>query len=135
MRNFLRSAVAAAFLIATGVAIAQAPDWYEHRDERFRGEQWRARMFTEVKEDLDHIQNKTFPVGRDEFRIVRTKQELDELQRDLAAHRFNQQKLDEVIGAMQRVVADNRMSERDRHILNEDLQRLREYREHHEGWR
>src|ERR1700741_5025959 len=28
MRNFLRSAIAAAFLIATGVAMAQAPDWY-----------------------------------------------------------------------------------------------------------
>ena len=92
-------------------------------------------MFTEVKEDLDHVQSKTFPVGRDEYRIVRTKQELDELQGELTAHRYSEQKLDEVIATLQRVVADNRMSPRDRDVLNDDLQRLRDYRAHHENWR
>ena len=90
-------------------------------------------MFAEVKEDLNHVQAKTFP-GRDEYRIVRTKQELDELQSDLAARRYDESKLDEVIRTLQRVVADNRMSPRDRDILNDDLQRLRDYRAHHEGW-
>ena len=135
MRNILRSATAAtAFLILAGAAMAQSPDWYEHREERFRGEGWRARMFTEIKEDLDHVQAKTFPVGRDEFRLVRTKQELDQLQGDLAAHRYTEAKLDEVIGTLQKVVADNRMSGKDREILNDDLQRLRDYRAHHESW-
>jgi hypothetical protein len=135
MHNFLRkSTAAAAFLILAGAALAQAPDWYEHREERFRGENWRAHMFAEVKEDLDHVQSKTFPVGRDEFRLVRTKQQLDELQSDLAAHRYSEAKLDEVIGTLQKVVADNRMSPRDRDVLNDDLRRLRDYRAHHEGW-
>lgn len=129
-----RSTAAAAFLILTGAALAQAPDWYEHREERFRGENWRAHMFAEVREDLDHVQSKTFPVGRDEFRLVRTKQQLDELQSDLAAHRYAEPKLDEVIGTLQKVVADNRMSPRDRDVLNDDLRRLRDYRAHHEGW-
>jgi hypothetical protein len=134
MRNILRSSTAAAaLLILAAAAMAQPPDWYRHREERFHGEQWRARMFAEIKEDLDHVQAKTFP-GRDEFRIVRTKQELDELQNDLAAHRYSEPKLDEVIGVLQKVVADNRMSPRDRTILNEDLQHLRDYRAHHEGW-
>jgi len=129
-----RSTAAAAFLILAGAALAQAPDWYQHREERFRGENWRAHMFAEVREDLDHVQSKTFPVGRDEFRLVRTKQQLDELQSDLAAHRYSEPKLDEVIGTLQKVVADNRMSARDREVLNDDLRRLRDYRAHHEGW-
>jgi hypothetical protein len=134
MRNiFRKSTAAAAFLILTGAAMAQAPDWYEHRQERFREDHWRARVFAEVKEDLDHVQSTTFS-GRDEFRLVRTKQQLDELQGDLVARRYNEPKLDEVIGSLQRVVADNRMSSRDRGILNEDLEHLRDYRAHHEGW-
>ena len=135
MRNILRSvAVPAVLLILAGTALAQNPDWYQQREERFRGEHWRARMFAEVKEDLDHVQSKTFPIGRDEYRIVRTKQQLDELQNDLAAHRYSEAKLDEVIGTLQKVVADNRMSGRDRDILNEDLIHLRDYRTHHEVW-
>jgi hypothetical protein len=31
-------------------------------------------------------------------------------------------------------VADNRMGPRDREVLRDDLDRLREYREHHEHW-
>ena len=135
MCNVLRNVTAVTgFLIMAGFAMAQNPDWYQHREERYRGEQWRARMFTEVKEDLDHIQSKTFPVGRDEYRIVRTKQELDELQSDLTAHRYNEEKLDDVINGLQRVAADNRMSSRDREALNDDLNRLREYRSHHDRW-
>jgi len=135
MRNICRTAVAVLGLLVLGFsAVAQAPDWYEHRQERWRGQEWRARMFTEVKEDLDHIQSKTFPIGRDEYRIVRTKQELDELQSDLSAHRYSEAKLDQVIGTLQHVVADNRMSARDRDVLNEDLQHLRDYRAHHENW-
>jgi hypothetical protein len=134
MRKTVRSfTAAAAFLILAGAAVAQAPDWYHNREERFRGEHWRARMFTEIKEDLNHVQSVTF-TGRDEYRIVRTKQELDELQGDLVARRYHEQKLDEVIGSLQRVVADNRMAARERDILNEDLEHLRDYRAHHEGW-
>jgi len=135
MHNSFRSATAAAaFLILTGAALAQPPDWYAHRDERWRGEHWRAHLFAEVKEDLDHVQSKTFPISRDEYRLVRTKQQLDELQGDLEAHRYNEPKLGEVIGTLQRVVADNRMSARDRDMLNDDLRHLREFREHHENW-
>lgn len=134
MRNiFLRSSAVAAFLVLAGVALAQTPDWYSHREERYRGEQWRGHMFAEIREDLNHVQATAFG-GRDEFRLVRTKQELDQLQSDLAAHRYEEPKLDQVIGTLQRVVADNRMSPRDRDMLNDDLQRLRDYREHHEHW-
>jgi hypothetical protein len=35
---------------------------------------------------------------------------------------------------MDRVVADNRLAPRDRDMLSDDMKRLRDYREHHEGW-
>ena len=110
MRSFFRTAPAAALLILASSAFAQ-PDWYAHREERWRDEHsWRARLFTEVREDLDHVQSATpaFRVG-DEFRLVKTKQELGELQSDLDGRRYNAAKLDGVIATLQKVVADNRM--------------------------
>jgi hypothetical protein len=132
--HLLRNLTAVAgFLVLVGGAIAQDSDWYRHREERFRGENWRMHMFAEVKEDLDHVHTSIFH-GRDELRIVKTKTELNELQSDLEAHRYTQAKLDDVIGSLQRVVADNRMPPQDREMLNDDLRRLRDYREHHENW-
>jgi hypothetical protein len=110
-------------------------DWYhQQRDERYRDNHWRMRLFAQVREDLDHVQATTFPMGRDEFRIARTKQELSELQDSLAAGRYNERELDDVIAAMRRVVADNRLAPRDRTVLNDDLNRLTDYRAHHENW-
>ena len=134
MRNFLRnSAVTLALMFLVGGVVSQAQDWYQQRQERFRGEQWRAHLFAHVREDLDHVQTTTFP-GRDEFRLERAKHELDDLQANLASGRYEEPKLDEVIHIIQRVAADNRLSPRDRDILNDDLQRLRDYRAHHEHW-
>jgi hypothetical protein len=142
-RTIQRGLAAAAFLIFIGAAGAQDRDrrdrdydWYHHdRDDRYRDDSgWRARLFWHVREDLEHVQYATFPIGRDQYRIQRTKQELNELQDKLARGVYDERELDEVIGALQRVVADNRMSPRDRDLLNDDLRRLREYREHHEGW-
>src|SRR5437870_3758986 len=102
MFNILRTAVAStAFLVFAGASVAQPPDWYHQREERYRGERWRSRLFNEVREDLDHVQANAF-TGRDEYNIVRTKRELDELQRDLAAGRYEEPRLDGVISALRR---------------------------------
>jgi hypothetical protein len=139
-----RGLTAGAFLVFMGAAGAQDRDrdphdrdhdWYhQDRDDRYRDDRWKARLFWHAREDLEHVQAATFPFGRDQYRLQRTKQELNELQEKLGRGVYDQRELDEVIGAMQRVVADNRMSTRDRDVLNDDLRRLREYREHHEGW-
>jgi len=39
-----------------------------------------------------------------------------------------------VIDALGRVASYNRMNPRDRDILNDDVARLREYRDHHADW-
>ena len=122
-------------------AYSQDRDRDRDRDEdRYhrvqRGEDWwRGRMFERVRQDLDHVQSVTFPFSPDQYRLNRVKQELNELQAKLAENRYDQPELDDVISAMQRVVSDNHLSGRDRDLLNDDLSRLRAFREHHDGYR
>ena len=130
IRNTL---AAAALLVFAGGVYAQHDDWYASREGRWHGEGWRMRLFSHVREDLDHVQSVTFG-GRDQYRLTRTKEELNELQGKLEHHEYDQGKLDEVIASLQRVASDNHMAPRDREMLNDDLSRLRDYREHHENW-
>ena len=136
---FLHSAIGAALLVG-GLPAVSAQDrdrddsYYSRRDAFFHDEHWRARLFQRVHDDLDRVQSTTFPVSRDELRIVRTKQELGELQEKLADHRYDAAQLDDVIGGVQRVVESNKLSARDRDMLTDDVRRMREYRDHHEDW-
>jgi hypothetical protein len=108
--------------------------YHRDRDDRFRGEDWRQRFFERIREDLDHVQSGAFPFGADQYRLARTRQELDELQSKLAAGRYDQRELDEVIGALDRVVRDNRLSRGDRDVLVDDLNRLRDFRARHNDY-
>ncbi|HXA68040.1 MAG TPA: hypothetical protein VNV82_22955 [Bryobacteraceae bacterium] len=108
--------------------------FHRDREERFRGEDMRRRFFERIREDLDHVQSGAFPFGADQYRLARTRQELDELQSKLAAGRYDERELDEVIAAMDRVVRDNRLSNRDRDVLSDDLNRLREFRARHNDY-
>ena len=67
-------------------------------------------MSDRVRDDLDHVQALAFPGS------------------------YNERELDDVISGMQRVVSDNRLPERDRAILNDDLSRLRDFRPPHDDW-
>ena len=111
-----------------------AQDWYHERDGRFQNEEWRGHLFAHVRTDLDHVQSVTWPGGHDRYRLDKTKQKLDELQAKLESHRFDKGELDAVIGDLHKVVADNHMAPQDRDVLNDDLMRLRDYREHHDHW-
>jgi hypothetical protein len=106
--------------------------YHRDRDDWYRGQNWRGQLFERVRQDLDHVQSATFPSGGDRFRLASTRQELDELQSKLAAGHYDEQELDDVIRALQRVVQDNRMTARDRDVLADDLNRLRDFRARHE---
>jgi hypothetical protein len=141
MKHLLIRTVAGTGLMLFGLTAsmqAQRPrdddSYHRDRDDYFRGDQWRARMFDRVRDDLNHVQTTWFSGGGDQYRIDRAKQELNELQTAMVEHRFNERALDDVINAMQRVVSDNRLSDRDRSILNDDLARLRQFRERHDEW-
>ncbi len=135
VQTMLATAALTVFVSTAGAQERRDSDWYHRdRDDQYQGDRWRNRIFWQVRQDLDHVQTTSWPDGRDQYRIARVKQELNELQEGLANNRFDQRALDEVIGAFRRVVADNRLAPRDREILNDDLRRLADYREHHEGW-
>jgi hypothetical protein len=141
MKHLLLRTVAGTGLMLFGLTAsmqAQRPrdddSYHRDRDDYFRGDQWRARMFDRVRDDLNHVQTTWFTGGGDQYRLDRAKQELNELQTAMAEHRFNERALDDVVNAMQRVVSDNRLSDRDRSILNDDLARLRQFRERHDEW-
>ena len=140
-RLLLRSIMGSGLLLLGLTAYSQDRDRDRDRDEdRYhqiqRGEDWwRGRMFERVRDDLAHVQSVTFPFSADQYRLNRVKQELNELQAKLAENRYDQPELDDVISAMQRVVTDNHLSGRDRDLLNDDLNRLRAFRQHHDGYR
>lgn len=124
------------FSLAAGQALAQYHDddaWHQTRESFFAGNGWRMHLFERVRADLDHVQTVAF-TGGDEYRIARTKQQVDELQGKLAEGKYDQPELDEVVASLGRVLADNRLSPRDRDMLNDDLTRVRDYRAHHEDW-
>jgi len=108
--------------------------YHRDRDDWYRGQNWRGQLFQRVREDLDHVRLATFPSGGDQFRLASTRQELDELQSKLAAGRYDERELDDVIGALQRVVQDNRMTARDRDVLADDLNRLRDFHARHDSY-
>ena len=103
--------------------------YWRDREQYYRGE-WRGNFFDRVREDIDHAERFSFPGGGDRYRLDRTRQELGDLQREWAEyHRVRDRDIQDVIEALGRVVRDNRLSPRDRDILNDDLNRLREFRD------
>lgn len=97
-------------------------------------ERYAERLFWHVREDLNRVEESSFPGGRDRRRLDHTRHELGELQEKFNQGRPDGRELNDVIGALGEVVEDNRMRPRDREILNEDLRRLYDFRAHHEGW-
>ena len=101
---------------------------YRERDEFFRGSDWRQRIFERVRIDVEHVRSHTFPIGGDQYRLGSTIQELNEMQDKLSRGFFDRRELNDVIGALNAVLRDNRLSGRDREILSDDLDRLRDFR-------
>jgi hypothetical protein len=92
-------------------------------------------LFARIREDLDHVQAVTFPFGSDQYRLAQAKQQLDQLQEMLARGRYDRRELDDVVNALRKVVNDNRLAPRDRDILNDDLNRLQDFRAHARDYR
>ncbi len=118
-------------------AVAPGPpprdDYYREREEWYRGD-WRGRFFERVRQDIDYVERNRFGGRGDRYRLDRTRAELSDIQREWAAdHRYSRRDLDDVIRALAEVVRDNRMNPRDREILEDDLNRLRDFRDRR-GW-
>jgi hypothetical protein len=130
--SFLATIAASGLLLFAVSAVAQDRD---RDDDRRRDESRHARMFQQVRDDVSKVQEETPYFSSDQFRLVRVKEELGELQDKYDRHGYDGEALDDVIHALDRVVSDNHLAGRERDMLNDDLNRLKEFREHHEGYR
>ena len=114
-------------LLGTGLAsiaaYAQYPPRYESRDYQ-RGD-----LFDRVRGDLDRVEGASYWNGGDRHRLNKVREELGEFQRGGNRHELN-----DAIGALQKVVNDNRMPPRDRELMAGDLYQMRDYRARM-GWR
>jgi hypothetical protein len=108
--------------------------YYGDRDAFFRGNNGRAMLFQRIRADLDHATSGAFPFTGDRARLERTQMELDELQQKLARGFYDERELDETMAAMQAVIEGNRLSPRDRAMLTDDLNRMRDFRMRHDDY-
>jgi hypothetical protein len=126
--------------VLTGLVVFGTSVYAQNRDDAYyqtnRDEGWwRGHLFQRVREDLDHIQQVTPKISTDEYRLVETKKDLNDLQSKMESSRYDEPQLDRTIAAVEKVVNDNNLSARDRTMLQEDLRRLRDFRTHHDGYR
>jgi hypothetical protein len=128
MRHFPILALAA--LLAAG-ATAQAQ--YRPYGDRYYGRESYKRypgdLFGRVRADLERAEANSNWNGGDRRRFAKVREELNEFQRS-----GNRHELDDTIGALQKVVNDNRLAYRDRDVLAQDLYQLRDFRARN-GWR
>jgi hypothetical protein len=128
-RSFTVGVILAAFAF-----LAAAQDWYHEREERFRGEQWHAKVFMHVRSDLEHVWS-GHAAERERVRIQKTEQELTKMQADLDQGRFDNGILNDVIDSVRKSSNDDRLAPRDRAVLADDVVRLKDYQDHHNHWR
>jgi hypothetical protein len=119
-------------LIVAALAFgAAAQDWYHNREERFRGEGWRPKIFMQVRTDLDHVWSALRASDKERERLERTKEELTKMQADLDQGRWDNGILNDVIDSVRKSSSDDRLAERDRAVLANDVVRLKEFQDQH----
>jgi hypothetical protein len=124
---------AAGLVMAVFALTAVAQDWYREREERYRGEQWRAHIFMHVRSDLEHVWSGRAS-DKERRRLEKTQEELTKMQADLDQGRWDNGILNDVIDSIRKSSNDDRLPPRDRDILADDLVRLKDYQDHHNNW-
>lgn len=130
MKKTIMTGLIAVMFLALNMA-AQTQDWYHDRDARYRGDQWRSHVFAEVRTDLDHVWSANQAAEKERNRIERTKQELTELQAKLDHGEWDNGHVNDVVDSLRKSANDNRLSERDRAVLSDDVSRIKELQDQH----
>jgi hypothetical protein len=125
-RTFTAGVVLAALAFS-----AAAQDWYHDRDERLRGEAWRPHLFMYVRTDLEHVWSAVKASEQERTRLEKTKEELTKMQTDLDQGRWDNGILNDVIDSTRKSSNDNRLAQRDRAVLADDVVRLKEFQDQH----
>lgn len=126
----MKRLVSTAAILMLFALTASAQDWYRQREERYRGEQWRARIFEQVRADLEHVRSGR-SADRERERLQRTEGELSKMQVDWNQGRWDNGILNDVIDSVQKSANDDRLPPRDRDVLADDVHRLKEFQDQH----
>jgi hypothetical protein len=111
-----------------------AQDWYHERAERFQGEGWRPHLFDNVRTDLEHVWSADAAKDRERERLDKTKEELYKMQTDLGQGRVDNGVLNDVIDSLRKSSDDDRLAQRDREIIADDLIRLKDFQKNPAAW-
>jgi hypothetical protein len=121
----------AGVVVAALAFSAAAQNWYHDREERYRGEAWRTHIFMHVRTDLEHVWSAVRASDQERARLERTKEELTKMQSDLDQGRWDNGILNDVIDSIRKSSNDERLAQRDRAVLEDDLTRLKEFQDQH----
>ncbi len=117
------------------VASATAQDWYHDREARFRAESGRPQVFLQIRNDLDHIWSAANAADKERARIQRTKDELTKMQVDYDGGRWDNGLVNDVIDSLRKSANDDRLDRRDRDVLSDDVIRIKNFQDEHNGKR
>ena len=127
----MKQGVTAGVIVAALAFTAMAQDWYHDREQRFRGEEWRPHVFMYVKTDLEHTWSAVKASDKERARLEKTKEELTKMQADLDHGRWDNGILNDVIDSIRKSSNDDRLAQRDRAVLADDVVRLKEFQDQH----
>jgi hypothetical protein len=126
----------ASFVSGASAQIGNAvQDWYHQREARFAGTDWRPQLFMQVRTDLEHVTSAQRASEKENNRLTKTEEELTKMQGDLDQNRYDNGILNDVIDSMKKSADDDRLSQRDRAVLSDDLAKLHEYQQNPTQWK
>ena len=126
--KFAMSAVAAGLLLFGASASAQYPRYQDRQFNGDRGER-ASRVFDRLRADLDRIDVSPLPFTGDHARIMKAREELNRLDRQVSEGTYDPRDFDQAISAVQQVIDQNDLlSSQNRDYLTNDLYELKEYR-------
>src|SRR5258705_10466040 len=123
MRQLMKAVAGAGILFCGLTANAQYQPQYQYpnRYERRNDVQEQSRLFDRIRADLDHASTSSWIGAGDRFRINAAREQLNDLQNLVASGNFDEQELNQAIFALRRVVNNNRLPDRTRDDLEQDL--------------
>ena len=133
MRQYMIRFIPAVVLLA---GIAAAPAFGQYYDspygDRDRARQDRA-LFDRTRMDLDRASNYPYASRADRKRFDEAKRDLFDFASRFDQGRYERHELDHAIDRVEKVVRENSLDPRERGALEDDLRRMRDYREfrHH----
>jgi hypothetical protein len=125
----MKRIITASVIFAALALGASAQDWYHDRDDRYHGDNWRPHVFQHVRTDLEHVWSANRASDKERTRLDKTKEELTQMQGDLDQGRWDNGILNDVIDSISKSANDDRLSQRDRSVLADDVVRLKEFQD------